>query len=93
MRIEDIPLSEVQRLWELNRGGRSRSPDTVRLIKGISSLRPGKALSMPVEDGQSIESAKARVENAAKTAAVSLKVVADRDNQRVLFELLQTTSD
>ncbi len=67
------------------RRGRTRSPETLRLIQAIEGLQPGQAKAVLVEAGETPQKVRARLMYAAKAVARKLQVAISGD--RVLFAL------
>ncbi len=89
MRIEEVSLREVQKVWETNlrARGRARSPEVLKLIEVISELEPGDAKAINLNQGQSIANVKSQISRAAKAVGKNLEIVTDEPNHRVMFAI------
>jgi hypothetical protein len=81
----NIVDAEYSRLTKVARAGRSRSKETLQLIKAIEELAPGKAKALVAERGEDTAKLKARLLYAARAADAKLKVAVD--DGRVIFAL------
>jgi hypothetical protein len=78
--IVDVDIREMRRAV---RRGRSRSPETVALMKAIEELTPGQAKAIVIEAGQTGEKVRARLNYAAKIVERRLQIVVEE--KQVLF--------
>jgi hypothetical protein len=77
--------ADINRLRTASRSGRSRSQETLRLMRAIDDLRPGRAKALLPEQGESMARLRSRLNYAARASGHKLRVVTDQD--RVLFAL------
>ena len=80
MRIVNVELTELK---SAGRRGRTRSPETLQLIKAIESLKTGEAKAIVVESGQTAAKVRAKLMYVAKAIDVKLQVAIKDD--RVMF--------
>ena len=77
--------ADIRVVTDAARAGRSRSPQTKRLIKAIEDLTPGKAKAILLDPGETVPKVRARLTYAARITGRRLRVATD--GGRVLFAL------
>ena len=65
--------------------GRTRSPETKRLIEAVEGLAPGRAKAILLDPGETIPKVRSRLAYAARIAGKKLRVATD--GKRVVFAL------
>ena len=92
MRFEDVSLREVQAVWEANQrySVASRSPELMAFVNVIGDMKVGDCKAVRVPEERDPASLRARIHQSAKIAGKYMRVVIDRENDRVLFEAVAT---
>ena len=86
----NIVDADIETLRKLLRSGRARSPETLKLINAIESLKPGQAKALVLEPGDSIPALRSKLGNAARAAGVKLQTASD--GSRLIFALQKKSS-
>ena len=77
--------TDIRALRNTSRRGRTRSPETKRLIQALEDLAPGKAKAILLDPGETIPKVRSRLAYAARIAGKKIRVAAD--DKRVVFAL------
>ncbi|MEX2379044.1 MAG: hypothetical protein WD848_13570 [Dehalococcoidia bacterium] len=82
MEIIDANINDLRKS---SQNGRTRSPETIKMMEAIESLASGKAKAIIPEGDESIRRLRVRLGYAARAVGVKLRTVSD--DKRVMFTL------